>query len=437
VVAVLASLLSAAPPALQLLRPTDLGHSLKEAARGSSCGRSAARLRDVMSAGEVALAVVLLAGSALLIRTFALLQEQDKGFRAERIDTFRVALGWKRYIDQELIARYYERSLQSLAAVPGVEGVAFGPSPPLARQEQTAPATVQLEGQSRTEAMNNPYVNAHQISERYFELLGIPVRAGRPFDDFDGPAADPVAIVSERMARALWPGADPIGKRLLYDPTLTASTNRFRTVVGVVGDVQHQKLGGDSSFDLYVPYRQWAASNQYLLVRHRMTHSDFVRQAESALWTIDSEQSLFDFKPYAQRILDGVWQLRVSRTLLTMFGLVALTLAAGGIYGVTAFLVGQRQREIGIRIALGASPSRVRSMVLWRGMLSTGAGLAVGLLGAIALARVLERLLGVRAADPVAFSGTLAILVLTAALASGIPALRASRVDAARTLRQG
>jgi putative ABC transport system permease protein len=433
-VSVLASVIAAVAPAVQFSRPRDIGEALKEGGRGSSIGRGTGRLRDWMIAGEVAMAVVLVAGAGLLIRAFIHLQSQDKGFQEVQISTFRVALGWKRYINQGSIARYYERALEKLSEVPGVEAAAFAPNPPLAGQEDTAPNTVQAEGQPLDEAMRNPYVNYQSVSENYFEVMRIPVKAGRVFANADIQNGEPVAIVSERLARILWPNQEAIGQRLRYNPTAPTPA-RWLKVVGVAGNVQHRQLGGEASLDVYVPYKQHGAPNQYMLIRHRLPERDFIAKAEQALWSIDPEQSVFNFAKYEQRILDGIWQLRLSRMLLVVFGMLALALAATGIYSVMSYLVGQRKREIGIRLALGATPASVQGLVVKRGLLLGGAGLAVGFAAALVLGRLLERLVrGVNGADVLSLAGAMVILLLMTLAASSVPALRASRIDPVTTL---
>jgi hypothetical protein len=283
--------------------------------------------------------------------------------------------------------------------------------------------------------MRNPYVNFQQISENYFELMRIPLKAGRLFNGFDGKDGEQVAIVSERLARVLWPGKDPLAQRLLYNPG-AKQPNPFRKIVGVVGNVQHRQLGGEPNLDVYIPYRQGVAANQYMLVRHRMSERQFMSKAEQAMWSIDHEQSVFNFATYEQRILDSIWQLRISRMLLILFGLVALALAATGIYSVMSYLVGQRKREMGIRLALGASPASVQAIVVKRGLLLGGIGVCVGLTGAVALGQLLERLLaGVNGEDVVSLGIAILLLFLMTLVASGVPAWRASRVDPVTTLR--
>jgi predicted permease len=416
------------------LRDT-LSESLKEAARGSSGGRIAARLRDWMIVAEVALAVVLLAGAGLLIRGFFDLQSQAKGFRSDSLSTFRVALGWKRY-SRDPMNRYYERALEQIRAIPGVQNVAFVYGPPLAGLEISAPNTVHAEGQSVDEALRNPFVNSQSTSESYFTVMNIPLLEGRLFTQFDGKDTEQVAIVSERLARVLWPGKSAIGQRLRYNP-LARTPTTLRTIVGVVGNVQHRELGGEASCDFYVPFRQSNQANHFMIVKTKMPLAEFQRHAERALWAIDPEQSVFDFQTYDQRILAGIWQLRISRLLLIVFGAVALVLSAIGIYGVMSYLVGQRTREMGIRLALGATPGGVQALIIRRGLLLGSIGLAAGLAGSLLLGRVLSQTVhGISAADPLSFAGALAVLFGVTAIACAVPAWRASRVDPAIILRQ-
>lgn len=431
-VAVIAGVAAGLAPALQSSR-TALADSLKEAARGSSGGRATGRIRNGLIVAELAGAVVLLAGAGLMIRGFEQLQRQEKGFRAESIQTFRVALGG-RYGPQEKRTQYYERAQQNLGAMPGVQGVAFTYNPPLSRLD-AQPPPVQIEGQSMAEAMRNPYVNLQMISDNYFELMQIPLKSGRFFSTFDRPGAEPVTIVSERLAKLLWPGQDPIGKRLMYNPA--AGTNVYHTVVGVVGNVQHRELGGEPSLEMYISYHQRCDFNEFMLVKTTLSPREFEQRAQQVMWSIDAEQSVFDFRSYDQRILESIWQLRLSRLLLILFGGVAVLMAAIGIYSVMSYLVNQRTREVGIRLALGATPADVRALVVKRGLLLSSVGLTVGLTLAVAMGRLLGQiLLGISTFDPVSFTTALAILIVVTIAASAVPAWRASRIDPAIALRQ-
>jgi putative ABC transport system permease protein len=433
-VSIFAAVVAGLGPALQLARRSSVD-TLREGGRGNSGGRETRRLRECLIIGEIAVAMVLLAGAGLLIQRFLQLTNQQKGFDSNSVSTFRVALGWKRYIDQASISRYYERAVEELGRVSRFESVGFASSPPLTGQSESALSTVQAEGQSLDEALRNPYISRVSVSENYFQLTRIPLTRGRFFQSFDGKSSLPVAIVSARLAKRLWGDSDVIGRRLRYDPT-AKEPQLFRTIVGVVGDVQEKELGGETGLDLYVPYRQEADGNQYVLVRTTLPLSQFSALAERAMWSIDPEQSIFDFKSYDQRILEGVWQLRISRVLLILFAGVALVLAATGIYGVMSYVVMQGRQEIGIRIALGASPARVRSLIVIRGALIGSIGLFLGGAGALILGRVLQHALpGIPGIDRFTFLLAAATLFAVALLASALPAARASSIDPIIALR--
>ncbi len=435
VISVLAGLVSGLAPALHFTRPS-LSATLKEGARGGSSGRSPGRLRDGLIVAQVAVSVVLLAAAGLVVRGFADLVARDRGFRVDSLATFRVALGWKRYTDQRRVAGYYERAEQALRESPAISAVALVSQPPLARQEENAPATVQVEGQSLDDVRQNPYVVYQSVSEGYFELLGIPLRAGRAFTRFDGAEGEGVAIVSARLAERLWPSQDPLGGLLRYDPQ-RKKPGPFLKVVGVVGNVTHSELGGEPSHDVYVPYRQDAAANQYVLCRTTVPLREFQALAERALWSIDPEQSVFDFRHYEQRVLRGVWPLVLSRRLLLLFGAVALTLAAVGVFGVLSHSAAQRTREISIRLALGATPGRVRDLIAGRGVFLGSAGLLLGSAGALLAGRLLARIFpAVPATDASSLAAAILALGGVIVVASLLPAWRAARADPAAVLRQ-
>jgi len=345
-----------------------------------------------------------------------------------------VALGWKRY-SGDATTRYYERAMEQLQAIRGVESAGFVYAPPLAGLEVPA-STVQAEGQPVDQVLRNPYVNLQSTSETYFSVMNIPLRAGRLFTRFDRKGSEPVAIVSERLARLLWPGRNPIGQRLRSNP-LERNPSPFRTVVGIAGNVQQDAPGGEPSLDVYVPFRQSEEDNHYIIVKTGLPLAEFQRLAERALWTIDPEQSVFDFKTYDQRILESIWQLRISRLLLVLFGVIAVVLSAIGVYGVMSCLAGQRAREMGIRMALGATPGSVRALIVGRGVLVGSIGLGIGLAGAVCLGRLLAHILrGISAADSLSFTGALVLLLAVTAAACAVPAWRASQIDPAVTLRE-
>ena len=430
-VAILTGIVSGLAPALHAVGPSS--ESLKSGGRGGTSNFNTGLLRDFLVTSEIAVALLLLAGAGLLVRTFGEMQSRDRGFHADSISTCRVLLGWKRYIDQATISRYYDRAADALSAEPGFDEVALAPNPPLARQEEESPNTVQIENQSTEEALRNPYVVRQSISENYFHLLRIPVKEGRAFTKFDRSESEPVAIVCERLAQRLWPGRDPIGQKIRYGPK---SKDIYRRVIGVVGNVQQSEFA-EPGYDYYVPFRQQADANEYVLVRSRMPIQIFQSRTEQALWGIDREQSVTDFKTYDERILAGIWQLRLSRTLLVLFATVALVLASIGIYGVTSYTTLQRTREMSIRLALGATPANIRSLVIGRAVVVGVIGVFLGLLGGIGLDLVLQRLLpGIAGADLRSLLISVAALFGTTLVAAAIPSWRISRVDPAIALRQ-
>ena len=425
-------IVSGLAPALHAIRFSS-GEALKAGDRGGTMNRAAGYLRNLLIVAEVSVALVLLSGAGLLVRTFADMQSRNRGFRTDSIATFRVFLGWKRYIDQATVSRYYDRALDTLSMMPGVEEVALAPNPPLVRQEESTPDTVQAETQPAEEALRNPYVVRQSISENYFKLMHIPLKAGRSFSRFDRAESSPVAIVNERLAAHLWPGRDPVGQRLRFGPR---SKDPFRTVVGVVGNVR-QSEDGDGSCDYYVPYRQQADWNQFVLVKTSLPLPIFTSRAERAMWSIDPEQSVFDFKTYDERILAGIWQLRLSRTLLVLFAVVALVLAGIGIYGVMSYVTAQRTREMSIRLALGATPAAIRTLVIRRAALLGIAGIGIGGAGALSLQMVLQHWVpGISGVDPMSAGLSPVILFGVIIAATALPSWRVSRIDPAITLRR-
>jgi len=434
-VAIAASLASVLLPAAHSLRRVDLASRLREGGRGSSGGRGTGLLRAGLIVAQVALAVILLAGAGLLIRGFVALENRDKGFDASSVSTFRVALGWRRY-GGERIERYYERAQRDLAAVPGVQSVAFGHAPPLTGQETSRNNTVLAAGQSIEEGQRNPYVALQPVSENYFEFLRIAVKSGRVFNSFDRRDSAPVAIVSQRLAERLWPSENAVGRRVALNPSAQTAPV-FREVVGVVASVERDRLGGAGSMDVFLPYRQSSEANHYLLARTSLPAREFQALAERALWGIDPEQSLFDFRSYEDRLRDGVWQLRLSQSILLVFGGVALALAGIGLYGLMSYLVAMQRRELGVRLALGAAPGMVRWLIVRRGARLAVVGIVVGVGGAFGFGLFLRaQIAEVPSVDPLALLLAALVVWLAAALASAIPAWRASRIDPLIALRE-
>ncbi|HEY7700184.1 MAG TPA: ABC transporter permease, partial [Vicinamibacteria bacterium] len=411
---------------------TQLAETLKESGRGGTSGLEHRRLRGAMVVAEFALALVLLAGAGLLVKSFFHMQSDELGFRPQSMLTFRVALPWSTYPnDSGRVERFQTETLRRLREIPGVEAASFNGGLPIVASEEGYRRTFTVEGQPELEQRDNPYAFHQEIHPSYFEVLGIPLLEGRGFTELDLNDTEPVAILNRRFAETFWPNESALGKRVkLGDPK---DDSPFRTVVGVVGDVKHESLVGDRAFDLYTNYLQTPYQNAYFLLRTRVDPLSLVEAARRVVLEVDPDQSIYDVFTMDGRLLASVWQRRLASVVFAVFAVLALFLAAVGIYGVMSYTVSQRQREMGIRSALGASPRDILVLVLREGLVLSLSGCAVGVAGALLLSRALAGLLHqVSPGDPTTFFGVAATLVAVALGASSIPALRARRVTRSR-----
>ncbi len=434
-VSLFTGLIAGLAPALQVSKP-DLNELLKEGAKGSQGGRQG--LRKALIVAEVALAMVLLIGAGLLVKSFLRLQQTDLGFNPGNLLTMRVALPWRKFNDQqgpERQKQFFQQLLERLSALPGVETAALTSNLPLAAERQEGKLTFTVEGQSADEQQRNPFVNDIRVSPNYFQAMGIPLVAGRTLTEFDTAATERVGVISQRLAERLFPGQNPLGKRLKVGDLFSQS--QWTTIVGVVRNVKHEEVAGDGGLDLYATYQQVGESNMYLLLRTNVPPLNLADAATRAVWASDPEQSVFNVTTMETRIADTVWQRRLSGTLFLVFAALALALAAIGIYGVMSYAVSQRKREIGIRMALGAQPKDVLRMIVGQGARLIALGLGVGLVVALLGSRLIHSLLyGISSADPLVYVSVLAVLTAVALLACWLPARRATRVDPLQALRQ-
>ena len=419
-------------PALQAGRPAVHG-MLKDGARSSHQGGG---LRATLVISEVALALVLLIGSGLMLKSFRRWIAVDPGFDPDRVLTFGVSLPQSKYGSREQQIAFFDRLRIELAALPGVERVGGNISLPMSNNNWTR--SFQVEGFTPPPNQNGPWGDFQVVTPGYFETMGIPVIKGRTFDDTDIAGGRGVAVVDEVLARKYWPGQDPIGKRVGYGQ-LDGQQVWFE-VIGVVGHVMQNSPRDDEHTQLYRPFSQAPFTQLGLAVKARGDPLDLVPAVRRLVLALDPQQPIYMVEPMTARLSGSSSQPRFLSLLLGLFAAVAAILAAIGIYGVMSYTVAQQTRELGIRMALGAETAAVRRLVLNRGLILAGAGVGLGIGGAVVLGRLMatqlfEILFQTRAMDPPVFAAVAVGLVAVALAATWIPARRATRVDPMVALR--
>jgi putative ABC transport system permease protein len=434
-ISVLTALVIGLIPALRTAS-IDLDHALKEGGKsGTSAGTR--RIRGLLVVTEIALAVVLLAGAGLMLRSFTRLQNTSPGFTADGVLHLEINPTYQRREDYNVkfMSRHYQKLLQQVATVPGVIAVAANNDLPFVGQKPWYRGELGIDGQSSEEQKHNPLVNYQAVSPDYFRVMEIPLLRGRVFTDRDTVRPDgrrDVAIISRRLAERMWPNADPLGKRVNCgdDGAYCAE------IVGIVGDVKHNSLVDEAGYDLYYSCFQSYSKQTHFVARTQGDPMATAKEIQRAIWQVAPDTGVFNVMPVTRLSENTVWQSRVWGLLFGIFSAIALVLAAAGIYGVMAYFVTQRTREIGVRIALGAQRSDVLKLILRSGMGLVALGLTIGLFGALALTRLMSSLLfEVSPTDPLTFAAVAFCVVLAALLACFIPARRAVRVDPLIALR--
>ncbi|HEX4945648.1 MAG TPA: ABC transporter permease [Blastocatellia bacterium] len=415
-------------PALRASR-VDLIEVLKDGMR-SSAGSGHHRTRNLLVIAEVALSLVLLIGAGLLIRSYYYLQTASPGFDPNGVLSLRLSLPTTRYTTPESVYNFYKQLDEKVKQLPGIEFVGMNYSLPFS-STSAAWGPITIEGYVPKAASELIMSNERFISPDYLRAMGMPLVKGRPFNEHDIKGAQEVCLVNEALAARFWPNEDPIGKRIQR-----IDKGPWRTVVGIVRDARQVELEKEPPLSVYYPIDQFTIRTRFFVARTAADPHQTTLAITKVVQSLDSELPVYDVSTMEERLAHALAQRRLAMVLLSVFAVVALVLAAIGIYGVMSYWVSQRQHEIGIRMALGAAPSNIVQLVARQALLLISIGVSIGLIGAFALTRVMTSLLfGVSATDGLTF-GLLALLLGgIALLASYLPARRATKVDPMIALR--
>jgi putative ABC transport system permease protein len=414
-------------PALQASRP-DLNDALKEGSRGSTGGRSRT-FRNVFVVAEVSLALVLLIGAGLMIRSFMQLQAVETGFNPENVLTMRAQLPKKKYPEPHHIVDFFKRAQERVATLPGVQAVGAISYLPL-----TGPAArdgFKIVGQPEPAPGQEPPCEVRVITPTYFQAMGIPLLKGRLLDERDG-VDSRALLINETLAKKHFPNEDPVGKRI----AVSWSDGHIDEIVGVVGDIREGALNKEPEPAIYWPHPREPYPGMALVVRTSGDAARFGAAVQKEIRALDPEQPLADVRTMKQVISKSIARPRFNTLLLSIFAVVALVLASVGLYGVMNYSATQRTHEVGIRMALGATRADIMRLVVGNGMLLTLIGIGIGVAASLMLTRVMASLLfGVTATDVPTFLGVSAVLAAVALVANYIPARRATRVNPVIALR--
>jgi putative ABC transport system permease protein len=433
VVSIASTLLFGLAPAVWTVR-AGVHPTLRGGPQGGSDSRRTRVIKQVLVVSQVALALVVVAGAGLLTNSLIRLQHVDMGFDATHLTLVKVAVPHPKYAAVSRWLTFFDQLVERLQALPGIAAtpVVLAPFTGAGGWD----ATVTAEGQGQAAAVENPTLNLEPIAPNYFQTMGIPVRRGRAFTDQDGAGTLRVAIVGEATARRLWPGRDAVGRRLKFG--LPDRHEPWLTVVGVVGDTRYRELAvAPASF--YIPFRQTDSPGQqptYLAVRSSTAAGAVISAVHAAAHELDPTVLVADAHPFARFLAAPLARPRFDTLLLSGFSVIALVLAAVGLYGTMAAFVSQRTHEIGVRLAIGAQAGDVRRLVLGRGMFLAAIGIVLGLLAALGTGRLFAGVVyGVSPADPMTLLGAATVLLSAAFVACAVPARRATRVDPMVALR--
>lgn len=430
VVVVISALVFGLAPALQSAKG-DPQAELKEGAKTVS-GASHNRLRDLLAIAEISLALILLIGAGLMIRSLYRLLSVDPGFRVESVLTMRMDLRTTQYANDPQVINFWQQVLDRVRELPGVENVAAGSVVPLTDNHSRVDITI--ENMPLPQPGSFPHPDAHTVSPGYVSTLGIPLLRGRTFTDADSEKAPLVGMVNAMLAKKYFGNEDPIGKRFMLGHP--GEKSHWITIVGVVADTKLYGLAQPARLEIYFPLRQAARNEMELLAKSAVDPTTLTASIRNAIASIDKNQPITDIATMEQLVSNDVSVRRITLILLAMFSGLALLLAAIGIYGVLSYAVALRTREIGIRLALGAQRADVLRLIVGQGVRLAVAGVTIGLVTSLALTRLMSTLLfSVSANDPLTFASVALMLAIVALTACYIPARRAMRVDPMIALR--
>ena len=430
-IAVFGGLFSGAFAALRSVAAlSDANEALKESGRGSSVGRVQQRLRTVLVVAEMAAALVVLIGAGLMAKGSRSLLDVNRHLRPQSMLTMQIAVNDKHYGEPYQRAAFFDRVLERLAALPGVEGASLVSNVPYGDNETMK--ACEIEGQPVPNASERRTAQVQTISPNYLETAGIPLLEGRGFRESDGLTSLPVAIVSEKFAARYWPGESPLNRRIRVD-----GAGPWLTVIGVAKDTRYTPWTVEIAPAIYQTYRQQPFYYTYIALRAQTDPNALSLPARGAIAALDPDVPLWEIKTLDRVINGKLIGLSYVAVMLSVLGAIATVLSAAGIYGLMAYSVSERTHEIGIRLALGAARTDLFSMLARRGLALTACGLGIGLAIAIPLARLLSNLIyGVSATDAAAFGGSASVLAAVALIACYFPARKAMSVDPIIALRR-
>jgi len=429
-ISVVTGLLFGLAPAVQASRP-DVNKALKESSARNPGGLQGSGLRNLLVVSEVAVALLLLVGAGLMTKSFIRLQQVNPGVASTNLLSMYIALPTQKYRQQQTNI-FYDQLIERVTKLPGVKSAAGIDPLPLSNSNVTT--TFLVEGAPVVALADRQDVGQRVVTPGYFQTMSIPILKGRSFTEQDRDNTPSVIIVNEALARRYWPNQDAIGKRLGFGEDSTKQV--WREIVGVVGNVKHKALEIESMPEVYFPYHQHPKNFINLVVHTASDPVSMVPAIRNQVLSIDKDQPISDIMTMDQRLAKSVASSRFVMLLLGIFSILALGLAAVGIYGVMSYLVTQRTQEIGVRMALGAQKRDVIGLVVGKGMALAVIGIAIGLAASLALTRLMRSLLfEVTPTDWLTFVITSTVLLTVALLASYIPARRATKVDPLTALR--